>query len=216
MNVENCLLMLQDEIKKHRSSGLAERMTETETRTLLIDPLITSLGWNIKDLECVRQEWRGAKSTGEMNKADYALFLKGKNKPSVIIEAKRFRANLNEEKIQTQAVLYSFLNGVDWCILTNGHQVLVFDAFDRKDIKERLLFDLIDIELLDTPDGIPLKSAAELLGMFTPESIEAGVPNHYRETHKIRAKVFSCLDEMLRQTDKSLVSLIHKRLNRRI
>ncbi|MCD6385313.1 type I restriction enzyme HsdR N-terminal domain-containing protein [Candidatus Sumerlaeota bacterium] len=213
MNIENDLLQIQDDIKKYIDSGQAEKMTETETRRLLIDPLITALGWDIKDLECVRQGWRGAKSAGEQKEADYALFLKGKKKPSIIIEAKRFQANLSDKKTQTQTVLYAFLNGVEWCMLTNGHQIIVFYAFDKKDINERLLFDPIDLELLNTPDGLPVKTAADLLGMFTPNSIEDGIPNKYRENHKIRAKVFYCLDEMLRQSDKSLVSLIRKRLD---
>lgn len=214
MDLQTVLLDLQKRIRKYVKSGQAETISETETRHLLIDPLIVALGWDINDLECVRQAWRGSKSYGEQKEADYALFLRGKEKPSVIIEAKRFSANLEKDKTLTQTLYYAYLNKVEWCILTNGHQVIVYDAFSRDPSRDRLLFDPIDINSLSTCEGITIERASALLQMFTPEGLESNRPSLFRDTYRLRSRVVNCLEKMIKDPDRSLVSLIHKRLDK--
>lgn len=63
----------------------------------------------------------------------------------MIVEAKRFRANLAVAKTLTQTLMYAFLNGVEWCILTNGRHAVVYDASSREPVRERALFGMIDL-----------------------------------------------------------------------
>lgn len=215
MDLRGALLDLQARIQKYCQSGQAADMTETETRRLLVDPLIHALGWDTERLECVRQGWRGAKSAGDQREADYALFLEDRKKPAVLVEAKRFRIVLERGKPLTQTLTYAFLNGVEWCVLTNGRCVAVYDAFSRDPVKDRLLFQPIEFDRLDTPEGIPSDRAAELLAMFTPEGLRANRPAEFRESHRLKGDVFSCLQEMLRETSPPLVKLVAKALEDR-
>ena len=214
MDIEARLLDLRNRSRKYVDSPQGDRMTETETRHLLINPLLVALGWDIDDLECVRQGWCGSKSSGEQKEADYALFLKGESKPCVIVEAKRFRANLAVAKTLTQTLMYAFLNGVEWCILTNGRQVVVYDAFSREPVPDRALFYMIDLSDIDTAQGTTAERATALLGMFSPEGLQSGYPAHFRQEHRIKSRLFYCLQDMIARADQSLVTLIRKRVNR--
>ena len=63
----------------------------------------------------------------------------------MIVEAKRFRANPVAAKTLTQTLMYAFLNGAEWCILTNGCHEVVYDAFGREAVREQALFGMIDL-----------------------------------------------------------------------
>ncbi len=216
MEIEEALLQLQKRIKEHIQTGKTDAITETETRHLFIDPLIRALGWDLDDLECVRQGWRGSKRSGEQKEADYALFLKGRNKPSLIIEAKRFREELDKGKTLNQTLMYAFLNGVDWVMLTNGYRIIVYDAYGKEDVRDRFLFEPFDIQNLNTPEGISSGIAARLMKMFSPEGLENNEAQTFLRIYRDRLKVFQCIDNLIKEADKSLIMLIRKRLNKEV
>jgi len=215
MDLKEALLNLQSRIEKYQGSGQTADMTETETRRLLVDPLVQALGWDTEKLECVRQGWRGAKSAGDQREADYALFVEGQKKPAVLVEAKRFRTVLDRGQPLTQTLTYAFLNGVEWCVLTNGRSVTVYDAFSRDSVKDRLLFEAIELDRLDSAEGVSSDRAAALLAMFTPEGLRANRPADFRESHRLKADVVSCVEEMLRKPSPPLVKLVAKALEDR-
>lgn len=215
MSIAEALLKLKARIHKYSESSQTVDMTETETRRLLVDPLIQALEWETEKLECVRQGWRGAKSAGDQREADYALFPEGQKKPAVLVEAKRFRTVLDRGQALTQTLTYAFLNGVEWCVLTNGRSVAVYDAFSRDSVKDRLLFDTINLDLLDGEGGISTDRAAALLEMFTPEGLRANRPREFRESRRLKADVLSCVEEMFREPSAPLVKLVGKALDDR-
>ncbi len=194
-------------------AGTASSLTETETRRILIDPLIEALGYDLRELDQVRLGWRGGKETPDQQEADYALFIAGQDTPSVIVEAKRFRNPLSKDKHISQALTYAFLNRVPWCILTNGNRIKVFDAFSRKG-KDRLLFEPFDIEVLDTDSGISSEQAAWLLGLLSPDSVKSGKIEEYKKTRDACNAVFQDLKDLVNTQDTSLVRLLRKRLKK--
>lgn len=90
---------------------------ETETKQAMILPVLQLLGWNVWDTEEVKPEYPvEGKKAAEGGKVDYCLRIKGKSE--VFLEAKRPGEDL--EKHQEQLLDYSFREGVDLAILTNG------------------------------------------------------------------------------------------------
>lgn len=213
MTLSESLLDIKERIIKLKRDGMASSLTETETRRLLIDPLITALGYDVDDLDQVRLGWRGGKDVPEQKEADYALFLPGQLKPCVIVEAKRLSKQLEDEKIINQTLMYAFINGVAWCLVTNGNTIAVYDAFDRKK-RDRSLFMPFDIEKLDSDEGITADKAELLLSLLTPDSIKTGQPKNYAESTQATTAVLDILQRCVSQHDRSLVRLIKKKLNR--
>jgi predicted type IV restriction endonuclease len=90
---------------------------ETETKQGMILPVLQFLGWNVWDIEEVKPEYPvEGKKAAEGGKVDYCLRIKGKSE--VFLEAKRPGEDL--EKHQEQLLDYSFREGVDLAILSNG------------------------------------------------------------------------------------------------
>ena len=112
-----------DTIKKriaiHRASLSS---SEARTRTALIDPLLTALGWNTADPALVTPEY--ITNTGD--KPDYALLNTGPT-PAAFIEAKKLGEKL-EGHIK-QMSNYSNLAGVKWAGLTNGDDWELYEVF---------------------------------------------------------------------------------------
>jgi hypothetical protein len=212
MDLRQEFLVLKKRVLQYIESGQADTMTEMETRGLLIDPFLQAIGWDINNLQFVRRGWRGSKATGDQKEADYALFIEGKTKPTVIVEAKRFKCDLSKDSALVQTLTYAFLNGVEWCILTNGQHIYVYDAFSRERAGERCLFDPIDLKKLDTSEGITAEQAGKYFQMFTPEGLQANLPAKFRDLYKIQVQVKSCLIKMYEDRDPSLIRLINKRL----
>jgi predicted type IV restriction endonuclease len=93
------------------------RFDETETKQGMILPVLQFLGWNVWDIQEVKPEYPvEGKKAAEGGKVDYCLRIKGKSE--VFLEAKRPGEDL--EKHQEQLLDYSFREGVDLAILSNG------------------------------------------------------------------------------------------------
>ena len=89
-------------------------LKETPTRTIVIDPLLESLGWDVRDPDEVQLEY----PTVDGKSVDYALKLN--RRPVLLVEAKALDDALDDVKAITQVVGYAANDGIVWCILTNG------------------------------------------------------------------------------------------------
>ena len=90
---------------------------EAATKQFMVLPILTALGWdyaNIDTLE-VFPEFRVGS-----DKVDYALQNEGK--PLVLVECKRWSANIEMEEPQDQIARYIFQEGVDLGVVTNGRK----------------------------------------------------------------------------------------------
>ncbi|MBI5747484.1 MAG: type I restriction enzyme HsdR N-terminal domain-containing protein [Nitrospinae bacterium] len=92
-------------------SKTVEQFDETAIKQTVILQLLADLGWNIFDRDEVFPEY-----TIEGKRVDYSL--RNNNTNKVFIEAKKPEENL--EKHQEQLLNYSFKEGVQLAILTNG------------------------------------------------------------------------------------------------
>lgn len=102
---------LIDFIKKIQTEKKIQTLNEEATKQSIILPILQLLGWQVFDADEVYPEF-----SIENTRVDYALRNGTINK--VFIEVKRINEDL--EKHQEQLLTYSFRQGVNLSILTNG------------------------------------------------------------------------------------------------
>jgi len=101
------------------------RMSEANTISQLIEPLLEILGWDTRNLDEVEKEYPVLGGKG----AEFVdIALKINNTPKVFIEAKSLATDLKDHLVQ-QLLNYALLGNVNWCILTNGRELRVYNAF---------------------------------------------------------------------------------------
>lgn len=102
---------LKDFIEKIQTENKFQILSEEATKQSIILPILQLLGWEVFDTDEVYPEF-----SIESTRVDYALRNGQNNK--VFIEVKRINEDI--EKHQEQLLTYSFRQGVNLSILTNG------------------------------------------------------------------------------------------------
>ena len=113
--------------------GRGDRVSEQDTKAILIEPILAALGWRLDELDEVRREYR---ATGQDNPVDYALLDFGQ--PRLFVEAKALGVSL-DRKCASQVLGYAAVVGVGWCLLTNGDEYRLYNSHAKVDVDEKLL-----------------------------------------------------------------------------
>jgi hypothetical protein len=85
------LLRVQNRIR--RIWEQKESIGEQNTKAVLIDPVLSALGWSLEELDEVSPEYR---RKPQDNPVDYALFML--QSPRLFVEAKALEKDLNDRK----------------------------------------------------------------------------------------------------------------------
>lgn len=116
---------------------------ETAVRSQIINPILTSLGWNIEDPSEVMLE-----DKNEEGSADYSLI---NNKEKLLfIEAKNLSQDIESYKNISQLAKYAVSKGVDFGLLSNGRKWLLLRSYEKNtDLADRKLWiiDVIDDDI---------------------------------------------------------------------
>ena len=113
---------------------------EAKTKQSIILPILHYLNWNIFDINEVTPEY-----SVENKRVDYSLRINNSNK--VFLEIKKTSIDL--EKFQEQLLDYSFRQGVELAILTNGITWWFYLPLEKVDWKSRKFY-TIDLKQQDT------------------------------------------------------------------
>lgn len=192
-------------IEKHSA------MSEANTISALIEPLLGALGWNIRDPEEVQREY--PIRVGE--KTEYVdIALKINNKPVIFIEAKPVGTDLRDH-LAEQPIKYAHTERVDWCILTNGKEWRVYNTFWRlKGIEGKMFLKLSLTEFAKNLEKVQLLSKESiLLGRLEEESKLEYAKRITLEW--LKQKENSIVNEII-QLDPSLKEEFIKRILRKI
>ena len=106
---------------------------EIATRYALIDPLLTALGWDVSDPAQVQPEY----SIGG-GYADYAM-LAGKDKPSLVIEAKKLGRPIRDGI--DQSIMYCMKQDIPYFVVTNGERWAAYETYKMAPVDEKRLFE---------------------------------------------------------------------------
>jgi hypothetical protein len=182
-------------IGKYREAGLGEQ----DTKASLIEPLLESLGWDVRDPEQVRREFR---SDSKDNPVDYALRLM--RQPRLLVEAKGLGEPLTDRKWVGQILGYAAVAGAVWCVLSDGDEYQIYNATAPVDASEKLL-----CRTRLSSDGI--EAAAEVLELISRDNMEENLLETLWKTQFVDRKVRAVLEAMFRAPDKGIVRLIRSK-----
>jgi len=135
--IKNILKELSDRIREYKNDYISN---EQAVRTQLIEPILNALGWITSNPRFVRPN--APNEDGKI--PDYTLLKHGKT--ILIVEAKNLNIDLQDKKIIDQLAnyCYSSQQGIDFGVLTNGVNWLLFKTFE-KNPKDRIIWQ-VDIE----------------------------------------------------------------------
>lgn len=187
------------------------KMSEADTISTLIEPLLETLGWNVRDPDEVGRGYPISK--GE--RTDYVdIALKLCDKPVVFIEAKSIDISL-QDYMADQPMRYANAEGVSWCALTNGREYRLYNAFWKiKGIEQKMLFRLS----IDEP-----REKIDFLTILSRNSVSSGNLDKHGEVEHARRMALEWLRQnegdivkRIKDTDKSLDEECLKQVLRRM
>jgi predicted transport protein len=189
---------LRAQLERHKQSGLKEY----PTRTIFIDPLLSALGWDVRDPDEVELEY----PTVDGKSVDYAM--KINRKPVFLLEAKQLTDPLDDVKSITQVVGYAANDGIDWCVLTNGVRYKVYKASEKASAPDKLLFE-VSIHPRDSA-GLSVEQIAAQLDRLSRDSLAQGVLDKLGSEIFTTGKVRKALDRLFIDAPQPLIRLIRK------
>jgi len=134
----------------------AERLPEAATKSQFVEPLLHAMGYeSLDDIEWEHH----IKASGEY--IDYVLKVAGN--PVIAVEAKSFGTEL-VEKHAAQLVQYAAVVGIEWCVLTNGREIRLFNHRLKGGLAAQHVIDL-DV-LAEQPDDV-----LDVLSLLTKEGM---------------------------------------------
>jgi len=179
-------------------------LNETSTRTILVNPILQVLGWDVTDPDIVRLEY----PTIDGKNVDYALKVDGK--PVLLVEAKALDDPLKEKAIG-QVVSYAANDGIAWCILTNGVNWQVYKSLEQCKAPEKLMFG-VNIDPKATTDK-ELPEAAKKMWWFSLAEMKKGTLNDLGEKAFTDEKVKAALNKLMNDPPRKLLNLIREYSN---
>jgi predicted type IV restriction endonuclease len=202
-----------DDYVKHAKALIEKHPTMSESNTVstLIEPLLEVLGWKTRDLDEVQRGYQ----VHIGDKTEYVdIALKINDRPAIFIEAKSVDIPF-QDHLAEQPIKYANAEGVSWCVLTNGRELGVYNAFWKiKGIEQKTLFKLSINDYKEKTDKLLLLSKDSLTSGRLEEE---GEFEHARRmiTEWLRQKENSIVKGIM-ELDPSLKEEYVKRVLRKI
>lgn len=156
------------------SSRSAKVESEASTNTTLVQPFLTTLGYDVSNPDEVSPEHHADFSEKYQNKVDYAIL--NNSEPVIAIESKRVGSTMKDDRGQ----LRSYFNAcptVKLGILTDGLKYEFYADSDKPNMMDEacfLRFDLAEIAKDGAIDDNTLGGIASIRnGSFNPEDVGA-------------------------------------------
>ncbi|MCC6240126.1 MAG: hypothetical protein IT448_07505 [Phycisphaerales bacterium] len=198
----NKVIQVIENIRPKIEEWRRKALKETQTRTIVIAPLLEALGWDVRDPDEVQEEF----PTVDGKSVDYGLKL---NKKCVLlIEAKALDDPLTDIKAVTQAVNYASNEGVVWCILTNGVTWKVYKSSENCPAPEKLMYE-VSIDPRDS-DDVSVKDIAEKMWRFSRDGIAKGTLGPLGEQIFNDSKVRKALNQIMANPLPSLIKALRE------
>jgi len=176
-----------------------ESIGEQDTKAVLIDPLLLALGWELRDLDEVRREYR---HKAQDNPVDYALLMLGQ--PRLFVEAKGLGSDLSEHRWISQILSYATVAGVEWCVLTDGDEYRLYNALAPVDVDGKL-FRRVRISE-DAHEDFKLAT----LRLLSKKEMEDKLIDVLWKAHFVDRHVKGAIEELFGGDDERLVRLLRR------
>lgn len=174
---------------------------EAATKQAIILPLLHQLGWNTYNIDEVTPEF-----SVENRKVDYSLRLNNANE--VFLEVKKTGEDL--ERFQEQLLDYSFRQGVELAVLTNGKTWWFYLPTKKGDWKTRKFY-TIDIIQQDSQDVVQ-----KFIDLLSRNSVQTGKALQHAESiykgkqkkKRIEETIPEAWNKIVTEPDSLLVDLL--------
>lgn len=194
-----------EEIRGKLESLRRHTLKETSTRTIIIDPLLESLGWDIRDPDEVQLEY----PTVDGKSVDYAL--KINKKTVLLVEAKALDDPLTDVKAITQVVGYATNDGIEWCVLTNGVVWKVYRSVEKCPAPDKLMFE-VTLDPRES-DSTSTEQVVKQMWRFSRDEMAKGTLDALGEQTFTDSKVEKALDALMFDAPRALLNLVKKMTN---
>lgn len=191
---------IMDKAKNITAYASSPKLSEADTRAVLIDPLLRALGY--EDVSDITREYYVRNSQEFI---DYVIRLQGRN--ILAIEAKSLSAELTD-KAASQLVSYCSVDGIPWGVLTNGRSLKLYNAVMAGGIESKLM---ITIDLLAYNNEIEFNSIAAQLAMLSRTNMSE--PRHIADWVTKRS-MDRVIRSQLRNAESAVVNVLRRELRR--
>lgn len=157
--IGNLAKKLKEIVEKSKEFGQSYKSNEANTRSGLINPILTALGWDISNPSLVESEL-----VYQNTKIDYALY-DCEHKIKIIVEAKSLGTRLDDITVKNEVAKYAFMHKVGNVFLTNGVEWHHYTDFNPESF-EPFIIDLRKDPLIDCAKELIIRLDASL---FWPE-----------------------------------------------
>ncbi len=177
-------------------------LKETPTRVIVVDPLLESLGWDIRDPDEVELEY----PTVDNKAVDYAL--KINRNPVILVEAKSLNDHLSDVKAITQVVGYATNDGITWCILTNGVKWRVYRSIEECPAPDKLMFE-VSLDPRES-EGMSAQQLAEQMWRFSRDEMAKGTLDALGEQTFTDGKIRKALNSIMLTPPRQLLNILQR------
>lgn len=196
-------LILAIEGVRQKLPGLRRHsLKETPTRTIVVDPLLEALGWDVRDPDEVQLEY----PTVDGKSVDYAL--KINRTPVLLVEAKALEDTLDDVKAVTQVVSYAANDGIVWCVLTNGLVWRVYRSIEKCPAPDKMMYE-VNLDP-NAPEAMDVGQAARQMWRFSQEEMAKGTLDELGEKTFTDGKVRKALQTLMADPPRALLNLVRK------
>jgi predicted type IV restriction endonuclease len=177
-----------------------EGLNEADTKAALIDPILSALGWELRDPFSVSQQYR---HKPQDNPVDYALFIL--RAPVMFVEAKAVNRDLSDYKWISQTLAYANAAGVEWCVLTNGDEYRIYNTFAKAEAEKKVFR---RVKLSDRDERI---FCVDTLLLLSKQQMAEKQIDVLWKAHFVDRQVREAVSAIFREPDAALVRMIVKR-----
>ena len=195
--LDQTLASLREKISSLR--GHRQRINEAYTIYQLIEPLLETLGWDMRDPDSYHKEYRHRRND---NPVDCALFLRGN--PVLFVEAKALDRDLDDHRHLAQTLNYANTSGVRWCALTDGVEWRIYNVHAQVPAEKKLFF---KVHIDKDKDHAEVGAKLALIGR---EGMEQGTIDQQWERWSVDRKVQDVIKELCESGNAALVNAVKR------
>ena len=192
--LKDTILKLKKQIIRTEAGNA--KLSETDTRNGLINPLFLALQWDFTDFDSIKSELRAP----EFNEpVDYAFYSSKRKsaKPILLLEAKRLGSNIGHKNHVKQLTSYLGAMGVQWGVLSDGNRYVLYNSCGGKSFEEQTFLTL-EIKTVDTDSGFTMDEFLKhLTSLLSRECLENEEIQQAYEEHMIHSRIKLALDSLL-------------------
>lgn len=153
--IGNLAKKLKEIVEKSKEFGQSYKSNEANTRSGLINPILTALGWDISNPSLIESEL-----AYQNTKIDYALY-DCEHKIKIIVEAKSLGTRLDDITVKNEVAKYAFMHKVGNVFLTNGVEWHHYTDFNPESF-EPFIIDLRNDSLINCAKELIIRLDASL------------------------------------------------------